>query len=46
MLLGYILCITHLYVWTHMVLACPMSHPHDRAVCFEMLCYLYWYCFK
>mgnify|MGYP000858918415 FL=1 len=26
MLLGYILCITHLYVWTHMVLACPMSH--------------------
>ena len=26
MLLGYILCITHLYVWTDMVLACPMSH--------------------
>ena len=26
MLLGYILCITHLYVWMHMVLACPMSH--------------------
>ena len=21
-------------------------HPHDRAVCFEMLCYLYWYYFK
>ena len=21
-------------------------HPHDRAMCFEMLCYLYWYCFK
>ena len=20
-------------------------HPHDGAVCFEMLCYLYWYCF-
>ena len=20
-------------------------HPHDAAVCFEMLCYLYWYCF-
>ena len=24
MMLGYILCITHLYVWTHMVLACPI----------------------
>ena len=20
-------------------------HPHDAVVCFEMLCYLYWYCF-
>ena len=26
MLLGYMLCITHLYMWMHMVLACPMSN--------------------
>ena len=25
---------------------CYCPHPHDRVVFLDMLCYLYWYCFK